>query len=174
MSGGLYHQLPQLQAAGVGAVLPIPPFIHPPSEIRALQSNVASRSGAVDAGVRQCVAVDDATRQGWGSFYIQCRDFSEANVPDGIFVNDLDRLYTQGTNLRDQIDEWAAKLNSAPYNCNVPIVAPPSSTVTKIVKTVVWGSVAVVGAYVIYKWAKGNLELGKAVMPVAIHRALTP
>jgi hypothetical protein len=123
---------------------------HGPDEIAQMQSGLKMNVGIIDAAVRQCAAVDDLTRAGWGVFYTYCLDWSNSSVPFAVDYGGLAGMYNEGQALFAQKDEWVKKLNA--FGCNVPLVQRPAqeSMLDKLTTTAAVVAGAVVAVAVVY------------------------
>jgi len=149
----------------VGEILPSIIF---PGDVKALQLRLQAATLATDAGVQQCAALDDSTRQGWGSFYVAAMSYV-ALVP--VYALPIGKnetattgtLYDRGLSLEQELFAWQKKLQGIKCALNVPLYdpTPPKSVLPNIIE---WASVAVGAVAIAYVVDKG-VGLVERVLP---------
>jgi hypothetical protein len=125
-----------------------------PSDMRALQARLLADAQGTDSSVRNCSALDQATRASWGDFYIQVVDFASSEVPTLFFGSRVDHAQE----LESQLFAWQQKLSRVCAltlpPANPAADKPLSPQADALTKAIQYGSVAAIvvgGAYVIGK-----------------------
>ena len=140
------RKLLELQGAPaqIGDVLP---KIVGPSDVAKLKRDLEPQMNATDQAVRDCTAVDLATRAAWAGFF--SRWLAYRDDWDSVLGFGTSSRYDQGIALQGELARWQGVLRGT---CNVPgpAVVDPAAQDDRAFSVVKWGAAAVIAVAVVY------------------------
>lgn len=123
------------------------PKIVGPSDVAKIKRDLEPQMTATDNAVRDCAAVDLATRAAWAGFF--SRWLAYRDDWDSVLGFGSSSRYDQGVAMQGELSRWQAVLRGT---CNVPgpAVVDPAAVDDRVFSVVKWGAAAVIAVAIVY------------------------